>query len=216
MHILIAERTEDNVKNYVNALHGIGLDYAVALEAGNPEQYDGLLIPGGVDIHPARYGEEIQGSVGIDEELDEAQFSLLDLFVKAGKPVFGICRGCQLMNIYFGGSMIQHIPEAEAHTDIAKGVDNVHFVKSVPETAMQQLFGDRFKVNSSHHQACKEIGKGLKVTLWSEDGIAEALEHEELPVAGVQWHPERTCLIPEEGIADGIKVICYYLTGRML
>ena len=212
MRILIAERTIDHVQNYANALNRIGMNFDISLEAEDLSAYDALLLPGGADIHPSRYNEEIDGSVGIDEELDEGQFQLIDLFVKAKKSVFGICRGCQLINVYFGGSMIQHIPVADEHKAIAKGVDNQHFVKSVPNSEIEALYGTFFKVNSSHHQGCKEIGKGLKVTLWSEDGIVEALEHESLPVAGVQWHPERTCLFAEEdGIVDGELVIRHFL-----
>ena len=126
--------------------------------------------------------------------------------------MFGICRGCQLINVYFGGSMIQHLPEADAHKAIAKEVDNQHFVKAVPNSEIEKIYGAHFKVNSSHHQGCKEIGKGLKVTLWSEDGIVEALEHENLPVAGVQWHPERTCLFKaEDGLVNGELVIRHFL-----
>ncbi|MCQ2529649.1 MAG: gamma-glutamyl-gamma-aminobutyrate hydrolase family protein [Lachnospiraceae bacterium] len=212
MRILIAERTIDHVQNYANALNRIGMNFDISLKAEDLSTYDALLLPGGADIYPSRYNEEIDGSVGIDEELDEGQFQLMDLFVKAKKPVFGICRGCQLINVYFGGSMIQHIPVADEHKAIAKGVDNQHFVKSVAGSEIEALYGTFFKVNSSHHQGCKEIGKGLKVTLWSEDGIVEALEHESLPVAGVQWHPERTCLFAEEdGIVDGELVIRHFL-----
>lgn len=212
MNILIAERTIDYVKNYANALERIGMNFDISLEVENIENYDGLLLPGGVDIHPIRYGEEIDGSIGMDEALDEGQFRLLDLFVNSRKKVFGICRGCQLINVYFGGSMIQHLPVADAHKSHAKGVDNQHFVKAVPGSEAESLYGDYFKVNSSHHQGCKNIGKGLKVTLWSEDGIVEALEHESLPVAGVQWHPERTCLFTKEDrIVDGDLVIRHFL-----
>ncbi len=215
MRILIAERTIDKVKNYANALTSIGMNFDISLSAEDVNAYDGLLLPGGTDINPARYREEMNGSVGIDEELDEGQFRLIDLFVKAEKPVFGICRGCQLMNVYFGGTMIQHISVADAHKGISREQDNMHYAKSVAGSDIDKLYGERFKVNSSHHQACKEIGKGLKVTLWSEDGIVEALEHETLPVAGVQWHPERTCLFPEEeGLVNGEEVIRYYLMGK--
>ncbi|MCQ2512187.1 MAG: gamma-glutamyl-gamma-aminobutyrate hydrolase family protein [Lachnospiraceae bacterium] len=212
MRILIAERTIDHVQNYANALNRIGMNFDISLEMEDLSVYDALLLPGGADIHPSRYNEEINGSVGIDEELDEGQFRLIDLFVKAKKPVFGICRGCQLINVYFGGSMIQHLSVTEQHKEITEGVDNQHFVQSVSGSEIEAVYGELFKVNSSHHQGCKDIGEGLKVTLWSEDGIVEALEHESLPVAGVQWHPERTCLFAEkDDIVDGELVIRHFL-----
>ncbi|MBR6794224.1 MAG: gamma-glutamyl-gamma-aminobutyrate hydrolase family protein [Clostridia bacterium] len=156
-----------------------------------PEKYDGLLLCGGMDIHPSRYGEEVNGSVNMEEARDVAEFALADAFIKAGKPIFGICRGFQLLNIYFGGSLIQHIDTADRHRDPDK--EAVHLV-TAEDGFYADTYGKEFSVNSYHHQAVKKLGNGLKVTLTSkEDGIIEGFDHESLPIFGVQFHPERMC-----------------------
>ncbi len=98
------------------------MDYSVF----RAKVYDGLLIPGGVDINPSRYGQENRGSVMMMDELDELQFDILDAFVKNGKPILGICRGHQLINAYFGGTLIQHLPTAFRHSRKLDEPDKVH------------------------------------------------------------------------------------------
>ncbi len=154
-----------------------------------PEKYDGLLLCGGMDIHPSRYGEEVNGSVNMEEARDAAEFPLAKAFIEAGKPVFGICRGFQLLNIHFGGSLTQHIATADDHRNSEK--EAVHLV-TAEDGFFADTYGKEFPVNSYHHQAVNRLGNGLKVTLTSkEDGIIEGFEHETLPIFGVQFHPER-------------------------
>ena len=155
-----------------------------------PEKYDGLLLCGGMDIHPSRYGEEVNGSVDMEEARDAAEFPLAKAFIEAGKPVFGICRGFQLLNIYFGGSLIQHIETADDHR--IPGSEAVHLV-TAEDGFFADTYGKEFPVNSYHHQAVGKLGEGLKVTLRAKDGIIEGFDHESLPVFGVQFHPERMC-----------------------
>ena len=114
---------------------------------------------------------------------DREEFALLDAFLRQGRPVFGICRGVQLLNVYFGGTLRQQVP---GHADGAR-----HTVHAVPGSRIEALCGAAFETNSWHHQAADALAPGLRCTASSPDGLAEALEHEAFPVFGVQWHPER-------------------------
>lgn len=199
------------VGNYLDALAQLG-----ALgEAGRsfvPADWDGLLLPGGWDVNPARYGKAGIPEETVDDELDGIQFETLDRFLAVGKPVFGICRGHQLLNVAFGGTLIQHLPGAENHMALPGGGDNVHRARTAPDSFAGRIYGAGCTVNSSHHQGVELPGKGLKAVMWSEDGVIEALEHESLPVWSVQWHPERMCFSRKrDDTADGSPVIRFFL-----
>ena len=171
------------LKNYENALSLVG---ARCVET--PWEADLLLLPGGGDVHPRFYGQQINGSTDIDEARDGRELALVDEFLRAGKPIVGICRGLQLLNVYFGGTLRQHI---EGHSQI-DGVDRLHAINTAPGL-LRALYGARFTVNSAHHQAVETLGEGLQVLACAPDGTAEAIAHKALPVFAVQWHPERLC-----------------------
>ena len=153
--------------------------------------YDGLLLTGGADIHPSRYGQPVNGSVAMDEARDEAEWKLIDAFLQAGKPVFGICRGCQVLNVYFGGSLHQDIETKARHRLDPKQPYLVHSV-AVSDPVLEAQYGKVFVVNSCHHQAVDRLGQGLRITaVCPDDGVVEAFTHESLPVFAVQWHPEK-------------------------
>lgn len=205
-----------SVDNYINALNGIGVCPVVIHEPCDAADFDGLLIPGGGDIHPKYYGEEILPECGpIEEDLDKMQFSVLDAFVSARKPIFGICRGHQLLNVYFGGSLYQHIDNASLHARDAEFLytpgntyDKVH--GSVPKAGsiIEKLYGSIPVVNSSHHQAVKVLAKDFRVIQTSPDGIVEGMEHTSLPILSVQWHPERMSFdLRREDTVDGRKIL---------
>lgn len=197
------------VINYTLALMQLGAEPAVIWDEYDVSQFDGLLLPGGVDIHPSRYGQQDIACGIIDKALDEIQFNALDAFIKAGKPVMGICRGHQLLNVYFGGTLIQHIDTAPDHTDI-DDVDNAH--STTAEDFVAEIYGENPVVNSSHHQAADMPGEGLIVVQRAEDGVVEAMRHESLPVISVQWHPERMCFsYAREDTVDGSAVLQYFL-----
>ena len=173
--------------------------------------YDGLILCGGNDVDPKYYNEEINGSVDIDNKRDEVDFALLKAYIDAGKPVLGICRGFQLINIYFGGTLYQDIKEANLHKRI-NDVDSVHSINAEKNSIIAKLYGQDVSVNSAHHQAVKELGKGLRATAYWQDKYIEAFEHTELPIFAVQWHPERTCFsMARNDTCDGSKLFEYFI-----
>ena len=150
------------------------------------EMCDGLIIAGrDRDINPKYYGEEPQEGLIYPEDNyeDELDFRLIELFERQKKPIFGICSGLQSLNIYFGGTLKQHIDE---HTSKEKLVR--HLVKINRDSFLYSLYGQENNVNSIHHQAINKLAEGFKVTAMAEDGTIEAIERENL--IGVQWHPE--------------------------
>ena len=180
----------DRVPNYIAALEAEGLRPLVTLDPVRAAACEGLLLPGGGDMDPARFGQPDRGSRDIDPALDQAQLAVLDRFVRAGKPVLGICRGHQVLNVYFGGSLIQDLPTAADHM-AHDHVDSVHPVENAPGGLLWRFYGPSMHANSSHHQGLDTVGDGLRVTARAPDGVAEAIEHERLPILGVQFHPER-------------------------
>lgn len=201
--------------NYINALNNLSADYTITEEVIPITDYDGLLIPGGFDVSPEFYHQEMNGSYaeGMDKQLDELQFYYIDQFVKAHKPILGICRGHQLLNVYFNGTLIQHLPNYEKHSSPDFQDDQVHEVYSDEDNVFTELYGKRFYVNSSHHQAVDKLGEGLHIALRCPDGTIEAMYHEQLPIIGVQFHPERMCFEKSrDDTVDGSKIIDYYLT----
>ena len=166
-------------------------DYATEL--------DGLVLQGGTDISPQTYGEQpLRPEWAGDPERDRYEIDLLKGFMDLGKPILGICRGQQLINVAMGGTLYQDTatqkPGAQVHQDTAVYEDKYHQVEIVPDTRLAALYpGVRHaKVNSIHHQAVNRLGKGLAVEAYSaEDGVIEAIRHQGPNyVAGVQWHPE--------------------------
>ena len=179
-HIYMRE-TDSRYGAYRAALERAG---AVVVTGGRWRGCDGLLLPGGGDIAPALYHREDCGSQPPDRVRDREELALLGAFLSAGRPVLGICRGLQVINVYFGGTLHQDIP---GHGTV-EGQDSCHAVRGIVGRLLPPCPG---QVNSAHHQSVETLGRGLRAVQWAEDGTVEALEHRTLPVAGVQWHPER-------------------------
>lgn len=161
---------------------------------GHVSRLDGLVIAGGADIDPSRYGQaphQATGKLRLDR--DAAEFGLFHLALEADLPVLGVCRGLQLINTALGGTLHQHVPDvcgSESHNP-RPGVFGSNEVKLAPGSVVAGLISDHVTVHCHHHQAIDQLGSGLVATGWSQDGITEAIE---LPdagfVLGVQWHPE--------------------------
>lgn len=196
-------------KSYGEAVVSAGMEAQVSLALPDACAYDGLILPGGSDIHPARYGQPLCGSRDIDEELDTAQFAILEAFLQAGRPVLGICKGHQILNVRFGGSLIQDIPQAERHR--YQDADQVHMTHAAAGSWLARLYGFDFPTNSAHHQAVDRLGEGFRVIQTSDDGVIEAIAHDSLPILSVQWHPERMCgQYRRPDTVDGAPVFSYF------
>jgi putative glutamine amidotransferase len=156
---------------------------------------DGILLAGGGDVDPARYGAERTDTlVGVDERRDAYELALVDAAVGLGLPVLGICRGAQVLNVARGGTLVQHLPavSAQAHRVEEKWGEVAHHVRVAPESVLAEVGGaGDLGVNTLHHQAVDVPGVDLEVVAWAEDGTAEAVESRgPARLLGVQWHPE--------------------------
>lgn len=182
------------VQNYPAAVEAFGGNPTAAyLPEADVERFDALILSGGGDVDPARYGEDNAACFGIDPARDEAENRLIEAFLRAGKPILGICRGHQVLNVFFGGSLVQHLPGAEKHVPTKAG-DSAHETRALAGSFPALLYGERFPVNSAHHQGIGRLAPELEAVQWAEDGVIEACRHRSLPVYSVQWHPERMCL----------------------
>lgn len=160
---------------------------------------DGVLISGGHDIPPDFYGADPHPATQTDEAMRERvefEISLVKAMAELGKPVLGICHGCQLINVAFGGTLVQDIPSQWANPLPHRLPDRPWFVEHEVEIKVGSLLWEwlqvpRITVKSAHHQAVQKIGQGLQVVAWASDGIVEAVEAiDGKPIVGVQWHPE--------------------------
>ena len=205
---------ERRYRNYFETMRALSAKpVELSKEGFDPFEFDGLLLPGGVDVDPARYGQENVACGETDEALDALQLAAVDAFVKAGRPVFGTCRGHQLLNVYFGGTLIQHLPQSPRHKwDDITDEDRSHVACAEPGSWLADIYGETFRVNSAHHQAVDALGRDLIVDQRAEDGVIEAMHHRTLPVYSVQWHPERMCLSrARSDTVDGSKVLEFFL-----
>ncbi len=154
---------------------------------------DGLLLAGGADIDPGRYGQQAHPeTAGLRPDRDEGELELLGAALEQGLPVLGICRGMQLMVVHAGGHLHQHLPDLVGHQGHrpAVGVYGEHEVRIDPTSRLGSILGDRVNVRSYHHQGVTDAGK-LSVVAWADDDTVEAVEDPSHPFAlGVLWHPE--------------------------
>jgi putative glutamine amidotransferase len=165
------------------------------------EGIDGLLLSGGGDIEPIRYGEPAAPEVdGVDRARDAWELALVAAAIERSVPVLGICRGAQVLNVAAGGTLVQHLPDhtEQVHRDRERYGEVVHGVRITRGSRLARAMGRaRVGVNTLHHQAVDQVGLGLEAVAWGPDGFVEAVEsvaHARL--LGVQWHPELLADVP--------------------
>lgn len=203
----------EKMKNYANALESCGAQGIFSFDISQAKDCDGLLLPGGGDIDPARYGQTLAGSEEPDLQRDAAELHLVSDFTSWGKPILGICRGIQMLNVALGGELIQDIPTAAEHRHDPVIGDRTHKVTTEENSFLFPLYGENFSVNSAHHQALGRIAPGLRVAARSErDNVVEAVEWPEKRIYGVQWHPERMAFdLHREDTVDGRYIFEFFL-----
>ncbi|NUO08706.1 MAG: gamma-glutamyl-gamma-aminobutyrate hydrolase family protein [Candidatus Brocadia sp.] len=191
-------------RNYIDAViaaHGIPLLLPLIKDNNDIKRLlkkiDGLLLTGGNDVPPQRYGEERhKKTVCVHPDKDASDTTLVLAALRMRKPVLAICYGAQLVNVVLNGSLIQDIPSEYASPVIHKALQNEQYTHPVTigkNSLLYKIVGtNRIETNSTHHQAIHKLGRGLLDTAHTSDGIIEAIELEGYPFfVGVQWHPER-------------------------
>jgi putative glutamine amidotransferase len=186
---------------YVTALHRAGAR-PVLLPSAEPadaaellEPFHGLLLAGGGDIDPGRYGAPAHpAQYGTDPDRDAAELALAVAADRLGMPVLGICRGVQLLNVAFGGTLVQHLPElAGLLPHRADGEQVLHPLRVLAGSRLAgALGGEQVEGLSHHHQGLDRLGDGFRAVAWSSDGLVEGIERERGWTIGVLWHPEGT------------------------
>ena len=193
--------------NYPDALAGFGAA-PIIIPLNLPEaalraifaRLDGLCLPGGGDVDPARYGESPHSVLElVNQERDSTELTLASWALAADLPILGICRGSQLLNVATGGSLYQDIPAqlpyAVHHDFESAGLSwsqPAHRVRVAAGSQLAEILGTQdLMTNSFHHQAIKQLGDGFKAVAWTDDGIIEGIESLSRRFAvAVQWHPE--------------------------
>lgn len=160
---------------------------------------DALLLSGGPDVDPGLYYEAPHPATGEPRHSrDATELAVLEAAVKAGIPVLAVCRGAQLLNVWRGGTLEQHIQDASEKVDHGGGGTFAPTqVRVAAGSWLSSVIGQSTRVNCHHHQAIRDLGSGIREVAWAEDGVIEAVELEGPSlVVGVQWHPEEENVSP--------------------
>ena len=205
---ILISRSPESSGLYEKAVEKAGGE-PLSFHCPDPEMdFDALILAGGGDVDPAVFEEPNRGSYDIDGPRDQVELALVSRCVYEGKPILGICRGHQVVNIAMGGNIYQDMNERLVGIHQAvDGVPRTHPIRIGVYTALEQLYGKEMEVNSSHHQAIHKFGQGLYATAWDEIGVVEAMQHGTLPIWTVKFHPEQML----EAEPDGQKIFDFFL-----
>lgn len=201
------------LKNYKEAINCCGAIPCFQQNDNIKMSCDGLLLAGGGDIHPALYHQDITHCNQIEPQRDLDELRLIHYFKKKQLPILGICRGLQVINVAFGGTLFQDIPCADIHCYKPETGDQIHPVRATKDDFLYQLYGEVFTVNSAHHQGIDRLGEQLQVSARSEDGVIEAISCPQSHIYGVQFHPERMAFSHKRNdTVDGRRIIEFFLS----
>lgn len=197
-------------QNFVNGLQDAGASPLV-LPIGtrnHAKQYvsmiDGLLLTGGYDVDPNLYNEHpIPQLQATFPQRDTFELALIEAALEKGIPILGICRGMQLLNVYYGGSLYQDLPsqfkqDQLQHVQVSSFDIPVHRIEVEPTSHLHTITGSSLMVNTFHHQGIKVLGEGLRAVATTADGLIEAFEAEN--ILALQWHPET--MLPRDPISQ--------------
>jgi len=198
--------THRTIPDIMRALRKAGGEPVLVYQGQKADQspWDGVVLPGGQDLHPRWYGQSAHPSVdltSVDEDFDRFQLNWAQQAIQQGKPLLGICRGMQVLNVAQGGSLIQDVP-LHAHPHLAHDPlgrsQPVHGMTIAEDSGLYSIVKSSYlRVNSIHHQAVDRLGRGLRAVAWAPDGVIEAVESSQNPrQRGVQFHPEDMLNLP--------------------
>lgn len=208
-------------ENYASAIETMGgipilLPYSIGMEERYIDMIDGLMITGGnFDIDPGFYNQQIKSEfVTTKQKRTQFEYRLTQLALQQKMPILGICGGEQLLNVILGGSLIQHIPDAINSSIEHEPKQNkhkvIHEIEVFEDSLLYMIVQKRiFMVNSSHHQAVKDLGAGLKISAKAPDGVIEGIELKDYPFClGVEWHPEYLETVEDKNIIKAFVKYC--------
>lgn len=175
-----------NLVNYVNAVKRAGARVILSKNTALSRHADALVLSGGKNVNPHLYGVNAKRLVNVDTATDVAELHLIESFLNARKKIIGVCKGLQILNVYFGGTL----KFISGHTQNGKN-DSFHDIKTVKNTFLRDIYGEKKCVNSAHVMAIDKLSPALSVSATSADGVIEGVYNKKLNVYAVQFHPER-------------------------